>query len=46
MRAGYGLDGVFLALGLALLVFPAVTGGAILLGSWFPGERVPRAAAA
>lgn len=39
IRSGMGLDGVFLAVGLALLVFPIVNGGAILLGSWFPEER-------
>ncbi len=39
VRAGAGLGGVFLALGLAMLVFPLVNAGAILSGSWFPGER-------
>ena len=39
MRSGFGLTGVFVMLGLALLVFPLVNGGAILLGSWFPEDR-------
>lgn len=43
MRHGLGLGGVFLALGVALLVFPIVTAAAILLGAWFPDR--PRAVA-
>ncbi|TDR90504.1 MATE family efflux transporter [Enterovirga rhinocerotis] len=39
LRTGAGLAGVFLALGIALLVFPAVTAGSILLGGWAPERR-------
>ena len=39
LAVGWGLDGVFLSLGLALLIFPLIIGTAIHLGSWFPKER-------
>lgn len=39
IQHGGGLTGVFWAIGLALLAFPIVNAGAILLGAWFPGER-------
>lgn len=43
IQAGYGLEGVFLALGLALTVFPIVNASAIAAGTWFadrPGTAV------
>lgn len=39
LRQGGGLDGVFLALGIALAVFPLIIGVAIASGSWFPEPR-------
>jgi Na+-driven multidrug efflux pump len=42
IEGGFGLAGVFLAVGIALLVFPAVNAAAILLGAWSAGERMAR----
>lgn len=43
LRAGQGLDGVYLALGLGLLVIGAVNAAAVAMGAWF---AVPSAARA
>lgn len=43
VRFGWGLDGVFAALGIAMLVFPIVNGASVLSGSWFTPERRPAA---
>ncbi len=39
LRLGYGLDGVFLALGLGLAALGLINAGAVAAGAWFRGER-------
>lgn len=44
LRAGYGLDGVFAAIGIALVIFPVVNAASIALGAWFPEPPAARGA--